>query len=64
MTSFGTLRDLDRIRARPALSNSRAVKEDWLRVIDDRYVMRPGPRIVDGVRRMQAVIEEWGRREV
>ncbi len=56
--------DLDRVRARPALSNSRAVKEDWLRVIDDRYVMRPGPRIVEGVRRIQAVIEEWGRRQV
>jgi len=53
--------DLDRIRVRPALSDSRAVKEDWLRVIDDRYVMRPGPRIVEGVRRMQTIIEEWGR---
>jgi iron complex transport system substrate-binding protein len=53
--------DLDRVRARPALSGSRVVTEDWLRVIDDRYVMRPGPRIVEGVRRMQAVIEEWGR---
>lgn len=53
--------DLDRVRSRPALAGSRAVKEDWLRVIDDRYVMRPGPRIVEGVRRMQAVVAEWGK---
>ena len=56
--------DLDRVRKRPLLSSSRVVEEDWIRVIDDRYVMRPSPRIVEGVRRMQAVIEEWGRSQV
>jgi iron complex transport system substrate-binding protein len=54
--------DLDRIRTRPALATSRVVKEGWLRVVDDRFVMRPGPRITEGVRRMQSIIEEWGRR--
>jgi iron complex transport system substrate-binding protein len=51
--------NLDRVRSRPGLSESRAVKSGWLRMIDDRYVMRPGPRIVEGVRRMQAVVEDW-----
>jgi len=53
--------DLDRVRSRPALVDSRVVKSDWLRVVDDRFVMRPGPRIVEGVRRMQDIVEEWGR---
>jgi ABC-type Fe3+-hydroxamate transport system substrate-binding protein len=53
--------DLDRVRQRPALAGSRGIREDWLRVIDDRFVMRPGPRIIEGVRRMQAVLEEWTR---
>lgn len=51
--------DLHRIAARPALQNSRAVKENWLREVDDRFVMRPGPRIIEGVRRMQAIVAEW-----
>lgn len=55
--------DLDRVRSRPALRASRVVKQDWIRIVDDRYVMRPGPRIVEGVRRMQTIIEAWGREE-
>jgi iron complex transport system substrate-binding protein len=54
--------DLGRVRSRPALLGSRVVQKDWLRIIDDRFVMRPGPRIVEGVRRMQAIIEEWTRK--
>jgi iron complex transport system substrate-binding protein len=53
--------DLTRIARRPALVASRAVRGDWLRVVDDRFVMRPGPRVVEGVRRMQAIVEEWVR---
>ena len=55
--------DLDRVRSRPALQGSRVVRNDWLRIIDDRFVMRPGPRIVEGVRRMQAIIAEWARKK-
>ena len=51
--------DLKRIARRPALKNSRVVKEGWLRTVDDRFVMRPGPRIVEGVRRMQEHVKEW-----
>lgn len=55
--------DLDRVRSRSGLRGSRAVKEDWLRVVDDRFIMRPGPRIIEGVRRMQAIIEDWGKKK-
>jgi iron complex transport system substrate-binding protein len=51
--------DLSRVARRPALQNSRAVREGWLRSVDDRFLMRPGPRITEGARRLQAHIEEW-----
>jgi iron complex transport system substrate-binding protein len=51
--------DLKRIARREALKTSRVVKEGWLRYVDDRFVMRPGPRIVEGVRRIQAHVKEW-----
>ena len=54
--------DLDRIARRPPLAGSRAVRQGWLRFVDDRFVMRPGPRLVEGVRRLQAVIGEWVER--
>ena len=53
--------DLGRVGRRPALERARAVREGWVRMVDDRFVMRPGPRIVEGVRRMQAIIEEWAK---
>ena len=56
--------DLGRIARRPALAGSRAVGEGWLRMVDDRYVMRPGPRLVEGARRLQAIVEEWTRAHV
>lgn len=51
--------DLSRVARRPALQASRAVREGWLRAVDDRFLMRPGPRITEGARRLQALIEEW-----
>jgi iron complex transport system substrate-binding protein len=51
--------DLSRVARRPALQDSRAVREGWLRFVDDRFLMRPGPRITEGARRLQAHIEEW-----
>lgn len=51
--------DLSRVARRPALQDSRAVREGWLRSVDDRFLMRPGPRITEGARRLQAHIEEW-----
>lgn len=51
--------DLARIARRPALADARAVRDGWLRFVDDRFVMRPGPRLVEGVRRLQAVVAEW-----
>jgi iron complex transport system substrate-binding protein len=51
--------DLSRVARRPALQNSRAVREGWLRSVDDRFLMRPGPQITEGARRLQAHIEEW-----
>lgn len=53
--------DLDRVARRPALRDSRVVREGWLRCVDDRFIMRPGPRIVEGARRLQAIVEEWTR---
>jgi iron complex transport system substrate-binding protein len=53
--------DLSRIARRPGLADARVVRSGWLRTVDDRYVMRPGPRIVEGVRRLQAIVEEWGQ---
>ncbi len=51
--------DLSRVARRPALQNSRAVRQGWLRSVDDRFLMRPGPRITEGARRLQAHIEDW-----
>lgn len=51
--------DLSRIAERPGMSESRAVRSGWLRMVDDRYVMRPGPRLPEGVRRLQTIVEEW-----
>jgi iron complex transport system substrate-binding protein len=53
--------DLGRVAQRPALRDTRVVRDQWLRMVDDRFVMRPGPRIVEGVRRLQTIIEEWGQ---
>jgi iron complex transport system substrate-binding protein len=51
--------DLSRVARRPALQDSRVVRDGWLRSVDDRFLMRPGPRITEGARRLQAHIEEW-----
>jgi len=51
--------DLSSVARRQALQNSRAVRQGWLRAVDDRFLMRPGPRITEGARRLQAHIEEW-----
>jgi ABC-type Fe3+-hydroxamate transport system substrate-binding protein len=56
--------DLSRVARRPALQDSRAVREGWLRSVDDRFLMRPGPRITEGARRLQAHIEEWSRAQM
>jgi iron complex transport system substrate-binding protein len=56
--------DLARIARRPALQESRAVREGWLRFVDDRFVMRPGPRLVEGVRRLQELVLEWYERRL
>jgi len=53
--------DLERVARRPALGDTRVVRDQWLRMVDDRFVMRPGPRVVEGVRRLQTIVEEWGR---
>lgn len=55
--------DVERIRTRPALAGSRVVRDGWVRVVDDRFVMRPGPRITEGIRRIQAIIDEWTRKD-
>lgn len=51
--------ELSRIASRPALRDARAVREGWMRAVDDRFIMRPGPRLPEGVRRLQTVLEEW-----
>jgi len=51
--------DLGRIARRPPLTSARAVNSDWLRFVDDRFLMRPGPRLVEGARRLQAIVREW-----
>jgi iron complex transport system substrate-binding protein len=56
--------DLSRVARRPALQDSRAVRQGWLRAVDDRFLMRPGPRITEGARRLQAHIEEWSQAQM
>jgi iron complex transport system substrate-binding protein len=51
--------DLTRIAKRPELKESRVVQGGWLRQVDDRFVMRPGPRLPEGVNRLQKILEEW-----
>jgi iron complex transport system substrate-binding protein len=51
--------DLGRIARRPPLAGTRAVRDGWVRMVDDRFVMRPGPRLVEGARRLQAIVREW-----
>jgi len=51
--------DLGRIARRPALAHARAVSGGWLRFVDDRFLMRPGPRLAEGARRLHAIVREW-----
>lgn len=42
----------DLITARPQWDTLRAVREDHVRVIDDSLLNRPGPRLIEGARRL------------
>lgn len=51
--------DAARILARPGFAATRLARPGAIRVVDDEYVMRPGPRIAEGVRRLNAIFAEW-----
>jgi iron complex transport system substrate-binding protein len=49
----------ERILRRPGFAGLRLARDHWIRVVDDELVMRPGPRLAEGARRMHAVFAEW-----
>ncbi len=55
---------LERIARRPGFAELRVIRDGWVRVVDDQFVMRPGPRLAEGARRMHAIFAEWGRAPV
>lgn len=54
----------DEVAARPGWSQVPAVRDGFLREIKSALILQPGPAaLTDGVRAVQAVIEEWAARE-
>jgi iron complex transport system substrate-binding protein len=51
----------DRIAARPGWERIRAVRDGRIAVLDDRLIIRPGPRVVEGLEWMAERIEETAR---
>lgn len=51
--------DPAQVAKRPGWAESRLVRHGGLIPIDDRFLMRAGPRIVEGAARMQATIFDW-----
>jgi iron complex transport system substrate-binding protein len=49
----------ERIARRPGFADLAVVREQWVRVVDDEFVMRPGPRLAEGARRLNAIFAEW-----
>lgn len=47
------------IAKRPGWDKTEAVKNGHVYAVDDRFVMRPGPRIVEGAKRIQQIIAAW-----
>jgi len=55
----------DEVAARPGWSDIPAVKDGFVREIKSPLILQPGPAALsDGVRAVQAVIEEWAARTV
>jgi iron complex transport system substrate-binding protein len=50
---------LERIARRPGFAELAVVRDQWIRVVDDEFVMRPGPRLAEGARRMHVIFAEW-----
>jgi iron complex transport system substrate-binding protein len=53
----------ERITRRPGFANLPVVRDQWIRVVDDQFVMRPGPRLAEGARRLNAIFAEWAARQ-
>src|SRR5262249_18981046 len=52
----------EQVGARPGGQDVRAVRAGFVREIKSSLILQPGPAaLTDGVRAMQAVIEEWAR---
>jgi iron complex transport system substrate-binding protein len=55
----------DEVAARPGWSEVPAVRDGFVREIKSPLILQPGPAaLTDGVKAVQAVIEEWAAREV
>lgn len=50
---------LERIARRPGFAELPVVRNRWVRVVDDVFLMRPGPRLAEGARRLHALFAEW-----
>ena len=49
--------DPKRVLNRPGLEGVRAVKERRVYAIDEAFLGRPGPRVIEGIRAMAAAID-------
>lgn len=54
--------DIERIRNRPGWEHVRAVQEDAYAYLPESFLNRPGPRLVDGVRKLQELFIQHQRR--
>ncbi|MEK7640189.1 MAG: ABC transporter substrate-binding protein [Patescibacteria group bacterium] len=54
--------DAERIRNRPGWLNVRALQENAYAYLPENYLNRPGPRLIDGARQLQAAFKAHQRR--
>jgi iron complex transport system substrate-binding protein len=52
---------VDRARLERRFAGTPLGRPERLRVVDDTFVMRPGPRIAEGVRRLHALFAAWAQ---
>jgi iron complex transport system substrate-binding protein len=58
----GKLVDLERIARRPGWDAISAVRSGEIHEIDSADILQPGPRVLEGIKQMSAIIEQWRRR--
>ncbi|HEX8311480.1 MAG TPA: hypothetical protein VF614_09205 [Chthoniobacteraceae bacterium] len=53
--------DFDRVRSRSGFERVAAVRDEQLFEISSDLLLQPGPRVLEGARRIREIIAEWRR---